>query len=154
VAAGGRSQKQKPDVGAATAGSRTGDNEPRVIQSVAGATTDSSGSSDGSVAGANTQICYQGETPEENPLQATSGNFDTAPPCFGRGKLETPRGPGAKSFGPWLRAERVARGIDPQIIADALRVNLEALALMEAGRAEMPASQRRRAEAALAKTTS
>jgi hypothetical protein len=48
------------------------------------------------------------------------------------------------------KAEGIARGIDPQIIADALRVDLDGLAMMEAGRVEMPVSQRRRAEAALA----
>jgi hypothetical protein len=42
------SERQQPVAGPAT-------NEPRVIQSVAGATTDSPGSRDGSVAGANTQ---------------------------------------------------------------------------------------------------
>jgi hypothetical protein len=123
--------------------------EPRVLQSVAGATTDSFGSSDGSVAGVATQICYQGETPEKKCVRTASGNFATAPSCAAPKSVETPRGPGAKDFGAWLRAERIARGIDPQIIADALRVDLDGLAMMEAGRVEMPVSQRRRAEAAL-----
>jgi hypothetical protein len=109
---------------------------------------------DGSVAGPTTQICYQGETPEEEPVRSASGNLATPPPCFAPGKVETPRGPGAKSFGPWLRAERIARGIDPKIIADALHVDLDGLAMMEAGRVEMPVSQRRRAEAALARAAS
>jgi len=56
-----------------------------------------------------------------------------------------------EGLGAWLRAERIARGVDPQIIADALRVDLDGLAMMELGRVEMSVSQRRRAEAALAK---
>jgi hypothetical protein len=75
-------------------------------------------------------------THEEEPVQTAEGDF------------------AAKDFGAWLRAERVSRGIDPQIIADALRVDLKSLALMEAGRVEIPASQRRRAEAALARAAS
>jgi hypothetical protein len=134
------------------AGAATDDGEN--ARPVAGAATDSPVSSNGSVAGAATQICYQGEPPEEEHMRTASGDFATRPPCAVPHTVETPRGPGAKSFGSWLRAERVARGIDPQIIADALGVDLEGLAMMEDGRVEMPAGQRRRAEAALARTAS
>jgi hypothetical protein len=127
--------------------------ESKTAQSVAGAATDSPGSSHGSVAAATTQIIYQAERSEEKQARAASGNFANAPSCAAK-SVETPRGPGAKSFGPWLRAERIARGIDPQIIADALHVDLDGLAMMEAGRVEMPVSQRRRAEAALARAAS
>jgi hypothetical protein len=120
-------------------------------QSVAGAATDSPVSSEGSVAGAATQICYQGESPEEKPMRTASGDFATTPPCAAPKSVKSRRGLAAKNFRAWLRAERLARGIDAQTIADALRVDLEALALMEAGRVEMPVSQRRRAEAALAR---
>jgi hypothetical protein len=145
---GARKNKTRlPEQQQSVAGPAT--DEPRVVQSVAGATTDSSGSSDGSVAGAATQICYQGETPEKKCVRTASGNFATAPSCAAPKSVKTPRGPGAKDFGAWLRAERIARGIDPQIMADALRVDLDGLAMMEAGRVEMPVSQRRRAEAAL-----
>jgi hypothetical protein len=150
---GARKNKTRlPEQQQSVAGPAT--DEPRVVQSVAGATTDSSGSSDGSVAGAATQICYQGETPEKKCVRTASGNFATAPSCAAPKSVKTPRGPGAKDFGAWLRAERIARGIDPQIMADALRVDLDGLAMMEAGRVEMPVSQRRRAEAALARAAS
>ena len=134
---------------------RSATDEREGARSVAGAATDSAVLSDGPVAGAATQLCYQGETPDEEPARTASGDFvTTTPPCAVRHVVEPPRGPGGKDFGAWLRAERVARGIDAQIIADALRVDLDGLALMEAGRVEMPVSQRRRAEAALARAAS
>jgi hypothetical protein len=95
-----------------------------------------------------------GRPPKKNAGRTASGNFATVPSCAAPNSVETPRGPGAKDFGAWLRAERIARGIDPQIIADALHVDLDGLAMMEAGRVEMPVSQRRRAEAALARAAS
>jgi hypothetical protein len=134
-------ERQQSVAGAAT-------DESKTARTVAGAATDLPGSSHGSVAAATTQIIYQGERSEEKPVQAASGNFANAPSCAAPKSVEMPRGPGAKDFGAWLRAERIARGIDPQIIADALHVDLDGLAMMEAGRVEMPVSQRRRAEAA------
>jgi hypothetical protein len=108
----------------------------------------------GPVAGAATQLCYQGVPPEDKQLGAAKGNLTTTPPCGAPDRIETPRGPGAKGFGAWLRAEHIARGIDAQTLADALGVDLNGLAMMEADRVEMPMSQRRRAEAALVKAAS
>ena len=146
-----KNKTRLPDRQQSVAGAAT--DERKAHESVAGPATDSPTLSDASVAGTTTQICYQGETPEEKPVRTASGNFATAPSRAAK-SVETPRGPGAKSFGPRLRAERIARGIDSQIIADALQVDLDGLAMMEAGRVEVPVSRRRRAEAALARATS
>jgi hypothetical protein len=93
----------------------TATDERSAYDSVAGPATDSPGSSYGSVAAATTQISYQGETPEEERVRAASSNFATAPSCAAPKSVETPRRPGAKDFGAWLRAERIARGIDPTL---------------------------------------
>jgi hypothetical protein len=76
----------------------------------------------------------RGRPPKKNLCEPQAATSLPRPHVLRPSRSKRREGLARRASVPSSGAERVARGIDPRTIADALRVNLEALALMEDGR--------------------